>query len=179
MKKSLLIVGAGGHGKVVLDIAESTNEYEKISFLDDSKKIGEKVLGYEVIGKIADGHEYISEYTHAIIAIGNNDVRAELSKKFINLGYILPVLVHKSSVISKYAKVGQGTVIMPNVIINADTTIGDFAIINTRSIIEHDCVIGDGSHLSYGVLLGSGVKLDKKCMIDMGIIVQRNMYISK
>lgn len=179
MENKLLIVGAGGHGQVVLDIAQSTKEYEKICFLDDGKNIGDKVLGYEIVGRIEDGHLYRNQFTHAIIAIGNNDIRLKLSKKFAELGYILPVLAHQSSVISNYSKVGQGSVIMPNVVINANTVVGKYTIINTGSIVEHGCVVGDGAHLSYRVLLGSGAKVDDGCMIDMGSVVQRNMHISR
>lgn len=177
MKNNLLIVGAGGHGKVVLDMAKSTGNYTEFAFLDDGKRIGEKVLDCEVIGGISKLASYKNKFSNVAIAIGNNDIRVILGESAKNMGYNLPVISHRSSVISSYASIGKGTVIMPNVIVNADTEIGDFVILNSGSIVEHDNVIASGSHISYGAILGSGVKVNERCTIDMGVIVKRNMHV--
>ncbi|MEG2246578.1 MAG: hypothetical protein RSC84_03935 [Peptostreptococcaceae bacterium] len=179
MKKNLLIVGAGGHGKVVLDMAKSTKNYSEIAFLDDSKKIGDKVLGHEVIGKIPDMKLFKDNFTDIAIAIGNNEVRVELGKQALSIGYSLPIISHKSSIISRYANIGNGTIIMPNVVVNADAKIGELVILNSSSVIEYDCVVGDGAQISYGVILGSGVIVEDNYTVDMGIVIERNKYVKK
>lgn len=76
----MLILGAGGHGKVVLDVVESMKCYETIHFLDDGKEVGEEVLGHKVVGKISECHLHSRKYTDAMVALGNNEVRLELSE---------------------------------------------------------------------------------------------------
>lgn len=95
VSRSLLILGAGGHGKVVLDVAESMKCYETIHFLDDGKEVGAEVLGHEVVGKISECHLHSSNYTDAVVTLGNNEVRLELNKKLKALGYHIPILIHQ------------------------------------------------------------------------------------
>ena len=174
LSRSLLILGAGGHGKVVLDVAESMECYEKIQFLDDGKDIGTEVLGHKVVGKISECHLHSRNYTDAIVALGNNEVRLELTKKLEELGYHIPILIHPSSVVSQYTNIKEGTVIMPQAVINADASIGKACIINTGAVIEHDCEVGDGSHIAYRAVLGGGAKVGDKVLVDIGEIIGRN-----
>ena len=174
LERSLLILGSGGHGKVVLDVAESMKCYEMIYFLDDGKEVGEEVLGHKVVGKISECHLHSSNYTDAIVALGNNEVRLELTEKLKQLGYHIPILIHPSSVVSQYTNIKEGTVIMPQAVINAEVSIGKACIINTSAVIEHDCVVGDGAHIAYRAVLGGGAKVGDKVIVDIGEIVGRN-----
>ena len=178
LQRSLLILGAGGHGKVVLDVAESMKCYEIIHFLDDGKAVGEKVLGYQVVGKISECYLYSGNYTDAIVALGKNEVRLELTKRLKALGYHIPILIHSTSVVSRHANIKEGTVIMPQAVINADARIGTACIINTGAIIEHDCSVGDGSHIAYRAVLGGGAKVGCEVLVDIGSIVGRNADIA-
>ena len=178
LSRSLLILGAGGHGKVVLDVADSMKCYKAIHFLDDGKEIGIEVLGHEVIGKISECHLHSSSYTDAIVALGNNQVRLELTKKLKALGYQIPILVHPTSVVSQYANIKEGTVIMPQAVVNADARIGMACIINTGAVVEHDCVVGDGAHIAYRAVLGGGAKVGSKVLVDIGKVVGRNTQIA-
>lgn len=177
LRRSLLILGAGGHGKVVLDVAESMQCYETIHFLDDGKEVGEEVLGHQVIGKISECHLHSSNYTDAIVALGNNEIRLKLTNKLEDLGYHIPILIHPASVVSQYTNINEGTVIMPQAVINADAKIGKACIINTGAIIEHDCIVGDGSHIAYRSVLGGGAKVGCKVLVDIGAMVGRNIEI--
>lgn len=174
LRRNLLILGAGGHGKVVLDVAESMKYYEAIYFLDDGKETGTEVLGHEVVGKISECHLHSKNYTDAIVALGNNEVRLELTKKIKELGYHIPILIHPSSVVSQYANIKEGTVIMPQAVVNANAKIGKACIINTGTIVEHDCVVGDGAHIAYRAVLGGGAKVGDEVLVDIGEIVGRN-----
>lgn len=177
MNRSLLILGAGGHGKVVLDVAESMKCYEVIHFLDDGKEVGEEVLGHQVVGKISEYHLHSRDYTDAIVALGNNKVRLELTKKLQVLGYHIPILIHPTSVVSQYTNIKEGTVIMPQAVVNADAKIGTACIINTGAIIEHDCEVGDGAHIAYRSVLGGGAKVGHEVLVDIGVVVGRNVEI--
>ena len=175
LSRSLLILGAGGHGKVVLDVVESMKCYETIHLLDDGKEVGAEVLGHEVVGKVSECHLYSKDYTDAIVALGNNEVRLELTRKLKELGYHIPILVHPTSVVSQYANIKEGTVIMPQAVVNADSRIGVACIINTGAIVEHDCVVGDGAHIAYRTVLGGGgAKVRSEVLVDIGEVVGRN-----
>ena len=174
LSRSLLILGAGGHGKVVLDVAESMKCYKIIHFLDDGKEVGAEVLGHQVVGKVSECYLHSRNYTDAIVALGNNEVRLELTKRLQELGYHIPIVVHPTSVVSQYASIKEGTVIMPQAVVNADSRIGKACIINTGTIIEHDCMVGDGTHIAYRAVLGGEAKVGDEVLVDIGEIVGRN-----
>jgi sugar O-acyltransferase (sialic acid O-acetyltransferase NeuD family) len=174
MKDKLLIIGAGGHGKVVADIAKQMNRWRSISFLDDKELTGQ--IGLEVIGttnemdKFVDNHEFV-------VAIGNNEKRRTYIHRLEKLGASLPIIKHPSAIISDQVKIGYGTVIMPGVIINCCAEIGKGCIINTGAIVEHDCVIGDFVHLSPGSKLGGGVIIKSGSWLGMGCVVKNQITI--
>lgn len=174
LSRSLLILGAGGHGKVVLDVAEAMKCYKTIHFLDDGKVEGTEVLGHKVVGKVLECHLYSKNYTDTIVALGSNRVRLELTNKLKVLGYYIPILIHPTSVVSRYATIKEGTVIMPQAVINADTRIGMACIVNTGAIVEHDCMVGDGAHIAYRAVLGGGAKVGNEILVDIGEVVGRN-----
>lgn len=175
--KKLLILGAGGHGKCVLDIAKKSKQYNEISFLDD-KNIGDYVLGHRIIGDIKSYKDFISKYDDAIVAIGNNEVRLKLTERLIEEGYNLPIIIDPSATISSTSNIGQGTVVMPKATINTCVTIGKACIINSGAIVEHDCNIGDGVHLSPGAILGGTVSIGNCTWICLGAKVINNININ-
>lgn len=114
---NLLLIGAGGHGKVVAEIAEDCG-YEKIDFLDDNSP--------ESIGKISDLEKFTNQYEYAFVGIGNNRFRGELIDKLESVGYRVPVLIHPTAYISRTAKIEKGTVVEPNAIVKAGATVEEY-----------------------------------------------------
>ena len=176
--KKLLILGAGGQGKVVLDLALACDKWEDIKFLDDGK-IGEVICGYPVIGGFDDTKRLKETFTHAMIAIGGNAFRMQLMKKVVAEGYHVPSLIHPSAIVSGQAQIGMGTVVMPRVVINSAAVIGNGCIINTGVIVEHDNVIGEGVHLSPGAILGGTVVIGDQTWIGLGANVINNITIGR
>lgn len=176
--KKLLILGAGGHGKVVLECAISSNNLVDIAFLDDSK-VGQCVQGYKIIGGIKELESFKEEYDYAIVAIGNNKLRLNLIDKLINAGYSVPSIIHPSAVVSSSSHIGQGVVILPGAVVNAEAQIQKGAIINTRAIIEHDNIIEEGVHISPGVNLGGTVHVGRYTWICIGATVINNIEIGE
>lgn len=148
--KELLIIGAGGHGKVVAEIAEGIG-YEEIAFLDDNSS--------EAIGKIADIEKFKEQYSNAFVGIGNNKLRGELIQKLLDCGYTVSVLIHPSAYISRTATVGIGTVIEPKVTVNANSKINEGCIISVGAIVDHDAEIGACCHIIAGVIVKAGGKI--------------------
>lgn len=172
----LLIVGAGGQGKVVLDCAKRMKCFDEIHFLDDNK-VGKEVLGCLVIGKIADLENLRKAYQNAFVAIGNNNYRLQLIEEIEEMGYNVPILIHPTAIISDYAEIGTGTIILPGAILNAGCKVGKGVIVNTSALIEHDCYIGDGVHLSPTATMGGEVTIGEKTWVCIGATIINQIKI--
>lgn len=171
MRKKLLIIGAGGHGKVVADVAKTMNKYEGICFLDDNPT---KEFLYPILGKIKDLHKFVN--THDIfVAIGNQKVRRSIMES-INVDFA--TLIHENSIIGSNVEIGMGCVIMPGAVINAGTKIGNGVIVNTCSSIDHDCVINDYCHISVGAHVCGTVNIGDMTWVGAGATVINNVSIT-
>lgn len=168
MNKKVIIIGAGGHAKVIGEIIQSSGD-ELIGYLDDNQ------VGENIIGTIADINKFHGQDIEFIIGIGNNEIRNKIYQEYTQLNYY--TATHPSAIISPSAKIGAGTVVMANAVISSNSTVGENCIVNTATIIEHDCIIEDGVHLSYRVTIGAGSKIGKEAYIDMGAIVARGVTL--
>lgn len=176
MKDKLIIIGAGGHGKVVADIAVKMNKWKSILFLDDDESIKE-CLGFKVKGRIADAYKY-KDVAQFVVAIGDNDIREEVQEKLESEGIELVSLIHPSAVIGTDVEIGAGSVIMAGVVINSSTRIGKGCIINTSCSLDHDNVIEDYVHISPGANLAGVVKICKGSWIGIGSVISNNVEVT-
>lgn len=176
MKEMLIIIGAGGHGKVVADIAIKMNKWKSIVFLDDNDSVKD-CMGLKVLGRIADAAKY-KEVAQFVVAIGNNIIREQVQERLESLGVEIISLVHPSAVIGTDVLIGIGTVVMPGAIINSSSKIGKGCIINTGCTIDHDNIIEDYVHISPGVNLAGTVKICKGSWIGIGSVVSNNVKIT-
>lgn len=174
----LLILGAGGHGKVVSEIANLMKQWDEIAFLDDNKDLKE-VNGYKVIDGLRNYKLYKKEYKNAFVAIGNNKFRIDLIENLLKEGFKIPVLIHPFTAISRNVQIDKGTVIMAGAVINTNTVIGKGCIINTLSSIDHDCVLDDGVHISPGAHIGGTVNIGKCSWVCVGSSIANNVTIGK
>ena len=155
MERKLLIIGAGGHGKVCAEIAKKMDRWKEILFYDD-KLVG-NVNGINIVEK--EFFQSLKDTVDYFVAIGNNEIRFEKTKKLLSMGCNIVSLIDPTSVISKFSTIGIGTVVMPKTVINASTKIGDGVIINTGSVIDHDSHIGSYAHLSPNSTITGGCKI--------------------
>ena len=167
----LIIIGAGGHGKVIADNALK-NGYTDIGFVDDNA-IGE-CLGIPIIGKSGDIERLNDGKTDFVIGIGNNATRKKIAEKY---GVNWVTLIHPSAIIATHVSIGAGTVVMAGAIVNPATSIGGHCIINTGAIIEHDNVLGDYVHVSPGAKLSGTVTVGDGTWIGTGASVVNNIKI--
>ena len=169
----LLIIGCGGHGKVVCDVAE--NYYGEIVFADDNKK-GEKILSYRVKYSVQEALD--SEKCDFIVAVGDNDARERLFYKFLERGFNPVSLVSPNAYIGQEVEIGVGSVVFAGAVINPCTKIGIGCIINTSASVDHDSYLGDFTHVCPGVHMAGTVKVGKGCFIGVGSTVINNITIS-
>ena len=161
----LFIVGCGGHGKVVADIALKQNKYEKLLFLDDNPE-ADNCMGFPVVGSSA--YENIAPEDEIIIAIGNPDIRERLQEMYLQKGVTVATLIHPNAVIGTGVKIDEGTVIMAGAVVNPDVVIGKGVIINTGATVDHDDIIGDYVHISVGAHIAGTVTIEKATWIGAG-----------
>ena len=173
--KKIAIVGASGHGKVVAELAEESGYH--VVFFDDAYPDKQKIEHWEIVGDFADLLNLKEDYKHAIVAIGNNQIRFNLSEQLLNSGFNLPVLIHPSAVVSGYTQIDDGTVVFANAVINAFSQISRYCIINTSAIVEHDCILGYAVHLSPNVALAGGTQIDKLSWLGIGSVTKQLVKI--
>ncbi len=167
----LIIIGAGGHGRVIADIAIK-NGNKNICFVDDYE-IGD-CMGFPIVGTCSEVMRLNDGKTDFVIGIGNNAIRRDLAEKY-SVNWI--TLVHPSAQIAMNVSIGKGTVIMAGAIINVGATVGEHCIINTSCIVEHDNVIENYVHISPGAKLGGTVHVGKQTHIGIGATVINNIDI--
>ena len=182
MKNKLLILGSGGHGRVIADIAERTKLFQRISFLDDSflNSNSSKLLNSKrVIGEISKRsiQKYSSEFTHAFVGIGDNKIRINWLKILETMNIEIATIIDPSAEISKYAVLEKGSFINTNVVIQCNAKIQFGSILNTSCTIDHDSIIGEGTHISPGVNVAGNVNIGKFCWIGIGSKIIQNVQI--
>jgi len=166
----LIILGAGGHGKVVADLARQTGQYEKIFFLDDNSQDA------EVLGKCSQYLEFQSADTEMYPAFGNNTVRIQWENKLLEAGIRLAKIIHPLAYVSPLAEVASGCVIMPYAVVNTGTKIKKACIINIGAMVDHDCILEEGCHLAPGAIVKGENHLSEGTKIDSGKVVPLQYY---
>ncbi|KRD62186.1 MULTISPECIES: acetyltransferase [unclassified Ensifer] len=172
----MLIVGAGGHAKVVIEIARARG-FEP-ACCTDANPTPRTVLSVPVIG----GDEqleaiFASGIRLAVVALGDNALRVRLSRQLLDMGYALPALVSPGALVSGSASVGRSSVVMSGAVINAETIIGDFAIINTNASVDHDCSVGHGAHIAPAAAVTGAVRIGECAFIGAGAILLPNISV--
>jgi len=167
MADSLLILGAGGHGRSIYELAQLSGSFAKINYLDDSINPSENI-SRRVIGRIKQLGEYASNYSHAIVGIGNNKLREELQYKIIEYGVKPATLIHPKAIVSPSARIERGSVIFAGAIIGIEVRVGQGVIINCNSVVDHDGVLEDFSHLGVGVNLAGNSLIGRSAFVQAG-----------
>ena len=167
MKRPLILIGGGGHCKSVIEVAESAG-YEIKGILDMPDEVGKEVLpGHKVIGTDDEIPQYVEECEFVITVgfIKNPAIRIKLYNRVKAAGGTLATIIASTAHVSKYAELGEGTVIMHHAFVNAGAKIGDNCIINTFVNIEHDAEVGNQCHISTGTMVNGECKIGENCFI--------------
>lgn len=166
----IVLIGAGGHGKVVLDILQCEGKHRIIGFLDADVSLHDtEVAGVPVLGGINQLHKLKSKKVRgAIVSIGDNRVRLQYAREASEAGLDLIQAVHPRAVVSRSARLGRNVVVAASAVICADAVIGDSCIINTAAVIDHETIIGEAVHVCPGANLAGRVRVEDLVMIGMG-----------
>jgi len=173
----LIILGAGGIAIVAADIARCQG-CDIVGFLDDDPaKNGTLLCGAPVLGGFSLLPGLRESAVQVIVAFSNSHGRLDAAQCALSYAFSLATLIHPSAVISQYACVEQGTIIMPGVIVNAGAIIGGNCILNTAASIDHECRIGDGVHIGPGARLSGLVTVGNASWIGIGCVIRESIHI--
>ncbi len=164
----LIILGAGGYGRTVADVASQIGRYSEIYFLDDNNP--------EAIGKCADYEKYIDSDTEIYPAFGKNEGRLAWIERLEKAGANIPVIIHESAYISPTVTLGKGTVVLPRAVINTNTKIEKGCIINCGAIIDHDCVIENGCHICLGAIVKAENRIPRCMKLEAATVIENRKY---
>ena len=185
-KLSVIIIGAGGHGRVIADLLNACCCARIKGFIDDSPK-SSVIDDLPILGKIAELGRIINslngETSALIVGIGDNSMRnhivSQITSVLVRYNARFLTVKHPSASVSSSVSLGEGTVIIPQAAINTNAVIGNHAIINTSSSVDHDCIIGDFAHISPGVHLAGGVQVGEDAHVGIGACVLPGVQIGK
>ena len=194
-KPGIILIGAGGHAKSVIDVVEQEGKYQIMGLIGIPEEVQSKCLDYPIIGTDGDLFKIAKICNHAIITLGqikSPKARMRLYEGAIKVGFQLPTIVSPLSYVSRHATLDVGSVVMHGAIINAGAKVGINCIINSRALLEHGAIVSDHCHISTGVILNGdvcvgagsfvgssstvkeGVEIGQHCVIGMGLSVRLN-----
>lgn len=181
MREKIVIVGAGGHAKVVAECVDQS-KFEIVGFLDkDDAHLGEILDGIPIIGNDADPAQWIrngiSGCVNGIGHVGNCVIRNKVYAKFKAAGFHMITAIHNRSIVSSNAIIEDGVVIMPGAIVNTGAHIMENVIINSNAIIEHDTIIGEGTHVAPGCAISGGVTVGENVLIGTGCSIIQSKIV--
>ncbi len=185
-KPEILLLGGGGHCKSVIDVIEQENRFTIAGIIDNDLDIGSMLLDYKVIGRDDDLKDLKEYYDYALVTVGQiktPQIRIKLFELLKTLKFTIPVIISPRAYVSKYATVGEGTIVMHDVFINVSVVLGKNCIVNTKALIEHDAIVQDHSHISTGAvvnggtMVGQGSFIGSQAVTKEGIIIEKNSFI--
>lgn len=174
-KEKIVLVGAGPHAHVIIQILRETNQYEIVGCVDSH---GEMCRNIPIVGDDSVMENlYKNGVKNAFIAIGNNMVRKRLFENCKKIGFFMPSIISVNSLIAEDVQIGEGTVVMPGAILNTGTWIGKGCIINTKASVDHDNHIEDFVHIAPGVTMSGSSHIGTGSFLGTGSSVIDNLHI--
>jgi len=180
-KKELVLIGGGGHCKSCIDVIEAEGTFKIVGIVDKKEKIGQRVLGYEIFASDGDLPGLVKEYKNFFVTIGSiADPSRRIAKfqELKQLGVEFPAIISPLARVARSAKVGEGTIIMHNALVNSDGRVGVNCIINTSAVIEHESIIGDHSNISTGSIINGTCVIGNGVFIGSGSVVFNNIDLA-
>ncbi|MCH2132762.1 MAG: acetyltransferase [Phycisphaerales bacterium] len=174
---SLLIIGAGGNGRVIADMADACGHWSRIAFLDDAPYPVDDERPWETVGKCGDLSDHVADFTHGVVGFGDNELRARWIEHLQASDLASATLVAPSATVSSRATLGAGTVVMPRAVVNIGVMTGPGCIINTAASVDHDCRLGTCVHIAPGAHIGGDVAIGDRTWIGIGSSVRHGLTI--
>lgn len=181
MREHLLLIGAGGHARSCIDVIEQNGKYEILGLIGLPTEVSSRLFGYEVIATDTSLKSFLVKVKYAVVGLGqikSGDSRIRIYKTLKDLGFILPIIISPRAYVSRHARIGEGSVVMHDALVNAGSQIGVNCIINSKSLIEHDAIIGNHCHISTGSIVNGGTVVGDGCFIGSNAMIGNNISVA-
>lgn len=179
MDETLLILGAGGHGRAVAEAALLSGQWQSVRFLDDRWPEASDLYGIPLVGKPDDVARFAGAGHAAIAAVGNNALREKWSEAIRAAGLSLATVIHPRAFVSEGATVERGVAVMAMAMVGVGAVLGRGAIVNANATVDHDAVLGAFAHLGVGVQLAGGVKVGARAWLQAGCSAGYNVVVEE
>ncbi|OUR64411.1 serine acetyltransferase [Methylophaga sp. 42_25_T18] len=175
----IIVLGASGHAKVVIDLIEKQGQFLIAGLIDDNPALsGQDICNYKVLGNTEELK--FQNVKQCVVAIGDNRVRNDVEHWLTMNGFSLAkAIIHPSVQLAQGVSIGDGSVAMAGSVVNSDTVIANNTIINTGATIDHDCTIGNAVHIAPGSTICGGVSVGDLTLIGAGAVICPNVKIGK
>ncbi len=160
----LILIGGGGHCKSCIDVIEQSGLHEIVGILDRQENVGQKVLGYDIVGTDEQIERWVNEGCEFLVTVGqvrSSHVRQGLYSKLLQYEAKIATIISPRAYVSKHAVIEAGSIVMHDALINANARIGKNCIINSKALVEHDAVIGDHCHISTAATINGGTEIKR------------------
>ncbi len=179
-KPKLVLVGGGGHCKACIDVIELEGKYEIAGILDVNERIGQKILGYDIIGNDDEIPNLINDGVHFLITVGHmgiTSLRNHLFRLIDDNGGVFATIISPLAHVSKHAIIRRGTIVLHFAIISTCAKINENCIINNHALVEHDVIIGCDTHISTGAKINGNCCVGECCFIGSGTIINQGIEL--
>ena len=166
----LIILGAGGYGRTVADVAAQTGQFGDISFLDDNS------VSPDVIGRCAEFERFRDGQTAFYPAFGNNEGRLKWLYHLQEADCTIPAIIHPTAYVSSTVQIGPGAVILPHAVVNTGCVVKAGCIVNCGAIVDHGCVLEEGVHICLGAIVKAENRIPRCMKIEAGEVVQNRAW---
>ena len=166
----LIILGAGGYGRTVADVAIQTGQFDTICFLDDQS------TAKDVLGKCAEFERFRDEQTVFYPAFGNNETRLDWLNRLKAVNCAVATIIHPLAYVSPTAQIEEGTAILPHAIVNTNCIVRSGCIVNCGAIVDHGCILEEGVHVCLGAIVKVENRIPQCMKIEAGEVVQNRTY---
>ncbi len=178
--EEILIIGSGGHTRACIDVIELSGQFKVVGLIEKDEANSQENLSYPIIGTDKDLQTLRQKYSNVLITVGqikSAETRVKLFQLLQEMDFILPVIISPKAYVSKYAQIGDGTIVMHDVIVNANAKVGKNCIINNKVLIEHDAVVGDHCHIATGAIVNGEVNVGSESFIGSGVVTKQSVGI--
>ena len=180
--RSILLIGAGGHAAACIDVIEAEGRFTIMGLVGSEPEVGDRVLGYQVLGTDAHLPELLARGAAALVAVGHirtPEPRIRLFETLQRLRCELPSIVSPLAYVSRHATLGAGTIVLHGGIVNAGAAVGVNCIINSAALVEHDAEIGDHCHISTAAVINGGARIGSGTFVGSNATVRENVSVGE
>lgn len=178
--KDLYLIGGGGHCRSCIDVIEMEGKFKIRGIFDMQENVGKNVLGYPIIASDTEMGKYVSPESYFLITIGQiktSETRVKFYNQLKTLNANLATIVSPRAHVSKHAKVGEGTVVLHDVLVNSNANVGVNCILNTKCLLEHDVTVGDHCHISTASVVNGGCQVEANCFVGSNAVLKQTVVV--